>query len=397
MGGAAAIAAPILSIGGGLISGSKAADAAKGQAEALRAAADRASAMAQFNPYGMTTNFGTSTFADGRGGYQLSPQLQAIQNRLFGSIGSAPQRTTTQTPQLPTGYSLTDTNPMQPRLSVQPKEGFQWAYGPSGDRIEVPMVSATTESVSGGYSPEEFMQQVSPLSGGAASLFNLGQQYLAKSPEQAAQDYMTQQQGLLAPSRAADLARLQTTNFGRGTGGLGVQTGTGGAPSNPLAQALFNAQSRQDLELAARADEAGMARAKFGAGLFGTGGDILGQIPKLTTAGYGPLEAQLGLLGTTEKLGQQPFMLSQDLANQYAQAGARAGQLYLQPQAAAANAYSQYQGYSPIGTALSGAGSAMGGGGGAGSSWFNNLFSSGTNRNVDINTMPTSNWASGAF
>jgi hypothetical protein len=379
MGGAASIVSPILSIGGGLISGGKAADAARGQAEALRAAADKASAMAQFNPYGMTTNFGTSTFADGRGSYQLSPQLQAIQNRLFGSIGSAPQRTTTQTPQLPAGYSLTDTTG-GPRTAVMPQEGFTWAYGPSGDRIEVPTVSQTTESVSGGYSPEEFMQQVSPLSGGAASLFNLGQQYLATSPQQAAQDYMTQQQALLAPSREADLARLQTTNFGRGTGGLGVQTGTGGAPSNPLAQALFNAQSRENLQLAAKADEAGMARARFGAGLFGTGGEILGQVPRLTTAAYGPLEAQLGLLRTTEGLGQQPFMLSQDLAKNYATAGANAGRLYLDPQQAAATAYGKYQGYSPMGTALSGLGSSMGGmggGGGGASSWFSGLFGGG--------------------
>jgi len=314
MGGAAALAGPALGIAGGLISGGKAADASKGQAEALRAAADKASAMAQFNPYGMTTNFGTSTFSGGQGGYQLSPELQAIQNKLFGATGQ--------------------------------------------------------------YDPTQIGAAAQPIMGGAQSLFNLGQQYLATSPQQAAQDYLAQQQGLLAPTRAADLARLQTTNYGRGTGGLGVNTGTGGAPSNPLAQALFNAQSRQDLELAAQADQAGMARAKFGAGLFGTGGELLGQVPALTTAGYRPLGAQLELLGTTEKLGQQPLLLSQDLANQYAQAGARAGNLYLQPQAAAANAYSQYQGYSPLGTALSGAGSAMGGmGGGAGSSWFNSLFS----------------------
>jgi hypothetical protein len=337
MGGAAAIAAPVLSIGGGLISGSKAADAAKGQAEALRAAADKASAMAQFNPYGMTTNFGTSTFADGRGSYQLSPELQAIQDRI-------------------TGYATS-------------------------------------------YDPNQIGAAAQPIMGGAQSLFNLGQQYLATSPEQAAQDYMTQQQGLLAPERAAAQARLGTTNYARGTGGLAVNTGVGGAPSNPAAQALYNAQARQDLELAARAQEAGMARTKFGAGLFGTGGELLGQVPALTTAGYKPLGAQLELMGTTEKLGQQPFLLSQDLANQYAQAGARAGQLYLQPQAAAAQAYSQYQGYSPMGTALSGAGSAMGGmgGGGAGSSWFSNLLGSSTNRGVDINTMPTSSWASGAF
>ena len=309
-----AIAGPVLSLGGGLISGSKAADAAKGQAEALRAAADKASAMAQFNPYGMTTNFGTSTFEGGKGSYQLSPELQAIQNRLFAQTGQ--------------------------------------------------------------YDPTQVAQAAQPIYGGAQSLFSLGQQYLAKSPEQAAQDYMTQQQGLLAPSREAAQARLGTTNFARGTGGLAVNTGTGGAPSNPAAQALYNAQAKQDLELAAQAEQAGMARTKFGAGLFGTGGELLGQVPTLTTRGYAPLEAQLGLLGTTEKMGQQPFLLSQDLANQYAQSGARAGQLYLQPQQAASNAYSQYQGYSPMGTALSGAGSIAGGGGGAGSSWFSGLFGS---------------------
>jgi len=310
MGGAASIAAPVLGIAGGLISGGKAADASRGQAEALRAAADKASAMAQFRPMGMTTRFGSSAFTpEGQGSYTLSPELKAIQDRLFGAAG--------------------------------------------------------------GYDPTQIGAMAQPLTGGAQSLFNLGQQYLATSPEQAAQQYMSQQQALLQPSRAADLARLQTTNFGRGTGGLGVQTGTGGAPSNPLAQALFNAQGRQDLELAAKADEAGMARARFGAGLFGTGGEILGQVPRLTTAGYGPLEAQLGLLKTTEAMGQDPFRLSQDLANQYATAGARAGQLYLDPQKAAAQAYSQYQGYSPLGTALSGAGSAMGGGG------FSSLFGGG--------------------
>ncbi len=316
MGGVvSAIAGPVLSLGGGLISGSKSADAAKGQAEALRAAADKASAMAQFNPYGMTTNFGTSTFTpQGQGSYQLSPQLQAISDRLFAQMG--------------------------------------------------------------GYDPTKVAAAAQPLYSGTAGLFDLASKYLAKSPEQAAQDYMTSQQRLLAPTRAADLARVQTTNFGRGTGGLAVNTGTGGAPSNPLAQALFNAQAKQDLELAAKADQAAMDRAKFGAGLFGTGGELLRQIPSLTTAGYGPLEAQLGLLSTTEKLGQQPFLLSQDLANQYAQAGARAGQLYLEPQAAAAKAYSQYQGYSPIGTALSGVGSSISPGGSMGS-WFSNLLGSG--------------------
>jgi len=315
MGGAvSAVAGPVLGLAGGLLGGGKAADASRGQAEALRAAGERASAMAQFRPMGMTTAFGSSQFTpEGAGSYQLSPELKAIQDRLF--------------------------------------------------------------SAAGGYDPTQIGAMAQPLTGGAQSLFNLGQQYLATSPEQAAQDYIANQQALLQPSRAADLSRVQATNFGRGTSGLGVNTGTGGAPSNPLAQALFNAQSRQDLELAAKADEFGQKRAVFGAGLFGTGGELLGQVPALTTAGYNPLQTQLNLLGGVEKMGQQPFMLSQDLANQYAQSGARAGQLYMQPQAAAAQAYNQYQGYSPMGSALSGIGAGISPGGSAGS-WFSGLFKS---------------------
>lgn len=305
MGGAnpiSAIASPVLGVAGGLISGGKAADAAKGQAEALRAAADRASAMAQFRPIGMTTAFGSSQFTpEGGGSYELSPQLKAIQDRLFSQAGA--------------------------------------------------------------YDPTQVGTAAQPLYGGAQSLFNLGQQYLAKSPQEAAQQYMSEQQGLLAPTRAAEEARLSAANYGRGTGGLGVQTGTGTAPANPLAQALFNARAQQDAKLAADADVYGRQRATFGAGLFGTGGELLGQVPTLTTAGYNPLQTQLNILGGVEKMGQQPFLLSQDLAKNYSQAGAQAGQLYLAPQQAAANAYSQYQGYSPLGTALSGAGSAMGGGG----------------------------------
>ena len=308
-----AVAGPVLNLAGGLISGGKSAAASREQAEALRAAAERASGMAQFNPYGMTTNFGTSTFENGRGSYALSPELQAISDRLMGYAG--------------------------------------------------------------GYDPTQIAQAAQPLYGGASGLFTRAEDYLGQSPEQVSAKYMADQQALLQPSRAADFARLQTTNFRRGTGGLGVNTGTGGAPSNPLAQSLFNAQSRQDLELAAKADQAAMDRTKFAAGLFGTGGELLGQVPKLTTAGYGPLEAQLGLLGTTEKLGQQPFMLSSDLANQYAQAGARAGGLYLQPQAAAANAYNQYQSYSPMGSAISSIGSTISPGG-AGNDWFSGLFKS---------------------
>ena len=77
-----------LGLAGGLIGGSKDAQGAREQAEALRAAAEYASAMARFKPRGMTTAFGSSMFADdGTGSYKLSPQLKALQDRLFGQLG----------------------------------------------------------------------------------------------------------------------------------------------------------------------------------------------------------------------------------------------------------------------------------------------------------------------
>ena len=311
MGSFAQFAGPVFSTVGGLISGGKAADAAKGQAEALRAAGLRSSQMAQFRPVGLTTGFGTSRFRTNElgqveeAGYELTPQLQAIRDRLLTSAG--------------------------------------------------------------GYDPTQLGQAAQPIMGGAASLFNLGQQYLAQSPQEAAQQYVSQQQALLAPSREAQLAGVRSNLFARGRGGLGVQAGTGGAPTSPELQAYYNALGRQDLELAARGQQAGMEQTRFGAGLFGTGSELLGQVPRLTSAGYGPLETQLGLARTVEGLGQQPFAMSQELARLQAGAGAQAGNLYLQPQAAAANAYSQYQSYSPLGTAFSGLGSSMSGGGGFGS------------------------------
>jgi hypothetical protein len=53
---------------------------------------------------------------------------------------------------IPAGYSLTPPTPTDGSLgpsylAVQPKEGYQYAYGPSGDRIEVPI--ATTADTSG--------------------------------------------------------------------------------------------------------------------------------------------------------------------------------------------------------------------------------------------------------
>jgi hypothetical protein len=312
-----AIAGPVLSIGGGLISGSKGADAAKGQAESLRAAGIRSSNMAQFRPIGLRTGFGSSNFRVNElgqveeAGYTLDPSLEALRNRF------------------------------------------------------------TTGAT--GYDPTRLQQLTEPIYGATESLFNLGGDYLGANPQEVAAKYISDRQGLLQPSRAAEFGRLQARNFATGRGGLGVQTGTGGAPANPALQAYYNSIFQQDKALAAEAETEAMNRIRFGGELYGAGGKLASGIPSLFSGSFLPIETQLNLAKSIESLGQNPYQMSLDLAAAQAGAGARAGQLYLEPQAAAANAYSRYQGYSPLGTAMSGFGSSISGGGFGN---FGSLFSS---------------------
>jgi hypothetical protein len=309
-------AGPAFSLIGGLISGGKGADAARGQAEALRAAGLRSSEMAQFRPIGIRTGFGSSNFNVNdlgqvtEAGYTLDPQLEALRNRF------------------------------------------------------------TTGAT--GYDPTRVQNLAEPIYGGASSLFNLGGNYLGANPQEVAAKYISDRQGLLQPSRAAEFGRINARNYATGRGGLGVNTGTGGAPSNPALQAYYNSIFQQDKALAAEADTEAMNRIRFGGELYGAGGKLASGIPSLFSGSFLPIETQLGLARTVEGMGERPFAMSQELARLQAGAGASAGNLYLQPQGAAASSYSKYQGYSPLGDAFTNLGSTMGGGGG-----FGNLFSGG--------------------
>jgi hypothetical protein len=97
-------------------------ETAAGDLEAARANA-AANRVNQFTPYG-------SLVYSQQGKFDPRRYEQAYQSY---------QKALSQGGGLPEGYSLTDTAPMQPRLAVMPKEGFQFAYSPSGDRIEVPL------------------------------------------------------------------------------------------------------------------------------------------------------------------------------------------------------------------------------------------------------------------
>jgi hypothetical protein len=136
----------------------------------------------------------------------------------------------------------------------------------------------------------------------AQGLFNLGQDYLADTPEQARQNYMQQQMAALRPYDIEEEQRLLAMGFGRGTTGLSV-----GAGGNPMLKALQESRNRRGLQLAAGAEDAAQQQINFGtsqltkaSGLMGTGYDTM-------TAALSPYENYLAQQSGLEDMAQQPF------------------------------------------------------------------------------------------
>jgi hypothetical protein len=295
-----------LALAGGLFGGRSARKAAQAQAAAQERAAQLAAEEARFRPVGITTRFGQSQFqTDPQGrvsgaSYTLDPQLAAMQDRFLGLAGG----------------------------------GLGQA--------------------------EQAQQQFAPLGQAAQGLFGLGQQYLAQSPQEAAQQYMAGQQNLLAPSRERQFAQLQNQLFQTGRGGLSVGA-TGARPSgaaglgaaNPEMEAYYNALAQQDAALAANAMQAGQQQTAFGAGLFGTGGNLLTQGYGGQAAALGPYEAYLQQARQLEGLGQQPLDLGINIGAK-GQSTASANALYGGGMGAA-QTMGAANAYNPFATALVGA------------------------------------------
>ena len=283
---AAAVAPTVIN---SLFGGGGASQGYSGAASDQLAAARLAAEAQKFRPVGVTTRFGSSNFQfnpEGYltgAGYNLSPELRAYQDRLMGL----------------TGRSLSQA--------------------------------------------EQAQQQYQPLSTAATGLFGLGQQYLAQNPQEVAAKYLQQQQDLLAPSRERQLSQLQNTLFQQGRGGLSVGS-TGARPSgaaglgaaSPEMEAYYNAMAQQDAQLAAQAQQAGQQNLAFGAGLFGTGSNLLGQYQTGQVGALAPFQGYLGATQGIEQLGQAPLDIGAQLGGRAAQAGANAGQSLLQGGMAAA-------------------------------------------------------------
>jgi hypothetical protein len=202
-------------------------------------------------------------------------------------------------------------------------------------------------------------QQYAPLQGAAGGLFSLGQQYLAQTPEQAAQKYIEQQQNLLAPSRERQYAQLQNQLFNTGRGGLSVGA-TGLRPSgaqglgatSPEMEAYYNALAQQDLQLASQAQQAGQQQTAFGAGLFGQGANLMNQYQTGQVGALSPFQTSLGLGGTIESMGQQGLEIGSALGGRSATAGANVGKYLLEGGMGAAKTMQSANALSPFASGL---------------------------------------------
>ena len=246
--------------------------AARTAADANVAAARIAAEESRFKPIGITTRFGGSRFQYGPDGrvsgasYDVSPELRAYQDRFMGLAGG---------------------------------QGLDIAAAAPG--------------------------LYAPLTDASGRLFQLGQRYLAESPEDVAQRYMTSQLDILAPQRERQLAALRNEQFQAGRSGLSVGAtgmrpggGAGLGATNPELEAYYNAIAQQDAELAGRAQEQGQRQLGFGTTLFGTGADLLGGYQRGLVGSLAPFQGYLGAAGDIEALGQQPLELGSALGGRIA-------------------------------------------------------------------------------
>ena len=263
-------------------------------------------------------------------------------------------------------------------LSAQQRQAIQNAYNQQSQQVAQAATRAQQQAsfkpvgVTTAFGQSQF--QFDPTTGQLTSagytatpqvaaqrerLFGLGAAALPTTADTQAiqQQYIAQQQGLLAPSREQQLAQLRNRQFQRGTTGLatggtvaGYTPGAAGLmQTNPEMAAYYNALAQQEAALAANAPTYAQnllnQRIATGTGLFGQAGAL-------------------------ETMAQQPLGLASDFAKAQAAAGASAGQLGLTGQTNAARlgaegallGQSAMQGtYNQLGQLATGVGNQIGG------------------------------------
>lgn len=141
------------------------------------------------------------------------------------------------------------------------------------------------------------------------------------NPEAEAQKYVSQQMGLLAPTRQAEDVANRQKMLGSGRMGLGVSSGVVGGDGaglvNPDQFATNLARERANAQIAAEGTT-------YGQNIY----------DKLLSRGTGMMQTGFGI----EEMGMKPLTMGADIGNKAAISGAQAGQMLLQGGTNAANA-----------------------------------------------------------
>ena len=342
---------PAIGAAGTIYAANQAASAQQNVAASNTAAAQQAAEAAAFRPVGVTTRFGKSGFTyDDQGrlsgaGYQVAPDVAAQREALMGMAGG----------------SLSQAQQAQ-GFAPQMQGYAQGLFGLGQQFLP------TSTDYSASPEAQAYAQQLRGLSGQV-----MPQSY---DTQAAAQQYMQQQQGLLAPQREQQLAGIRNQLQQTGRSGLATGGTMAGnrAATNPEMAAYYNAIAQQDAQLGANAQQIArgnlqqdialgqqlggqalqtqqsaeeiarqrmLSNLQTGTGLFGTGAGLIGQGYGLQTQALSPYNAYLGGAQTIEGLGQQALTTGTSLGSSQAAAGAQQGSLL--NSAAARNAALQSQ------------------------------------------------------
>ena len=122
--------------------------------------------------------------------------------------------------------------------------------------------------------------------------------------------------------------------------------------ASPEMEAYYNAMAQQDAQLAANAQQAGQQNVAFGAGLLGSGSQLMSQYQAGQVGALNPFTTYLGGGQEIESMGQQPLTLGAGLGGQAAAYGANAGRSLLAGGIGAATAQQKANAYNPFAETL---------------------------------------------
>ena len=411
-----ALIGPALNAAGSIYAANQATSAQQDIANANLAAGQQAAEMAAFRPVGVTTRFGKSGFTyDDQGrltgaGYQVAPDIAAQREALLGLSGGALSQAQAAQGFVPqyqgAAQSLFGLGqqflPTSTAYSASP-EATQYA-----NFLRQQAAAAAPASFSATATPEAqaLYNQLSRTAGQVMPT--------SYDTRAAAERYMQQQQGLLAPQREQQLAQIRNSLFQTGRQGLATGATAAGsrAATNPEMAAYYNAIAQQDAALAAGAEQQARANLQSdislasqlgttglgqlsqsrqqqlsnalalgqfasgqmgsalqaqqaaeeiarqrmlsniqtGQGLFGAAGQLLGTGYGLQQSALAPYTAYLGGAQTIEGLGQQALTSGTSLGSSQAAAGAQAGNLLAAQQRAASVPMTTAAGYQTAAT-----------------------------------------------